>query len=91
MLAGRVLIAILDRLLQDATPETLESAAMLLTGAGATFDTPKWPHHEALVSVSARHKSTKSGRLWLTGSQQSFAVSNLNNAAKPIVKRNTKA
>jgi hypothetical protein len=54
MLAGRVLVAILHHLLQNATPETLESAAMLLTRAGATFDTPKCPQREAIVAVMER-------------------------------------
>merc|ERR1711862_182315 len=51
MLASKVLLAILDELLSDPTPEALESLAALLTVVGPTFDGPGWAYHVALNAI----------------------------------------
>lgn len=54
MLASKVMFAILEELLHEPLPETLESAAALLTIIGPKFDTPEWPSHAILVSTFRR-------------------------------------
>lgn len=44
MLAIKVLIAIVEELLSDPTPEALESLAAILTVTGPVFDTPDWSY-----------------------------------------------
>jgi len=51
MLAGKVLISVLEELLVEPTSETLESLAALLTVVGSTFDTERWPYHNVFVAV----------------------------------------
>lgn len=51
MLASKILFAIVEELLQDPTPESLESAAALLTVVGPTFDVPSFPGRAALTGV----------------------------------------
>jgi hypothetical protein len=51
MLAGKVLISVMEELLAEPTSETLESLAALLTVVGATFDTALWPHHNVFIAV----------------------------------------
>lgn len=51
MLASKVLLAIMDELLSDPTPEALESLAALLTVVGPTFDGPGWSYHVALNAI----------------------------------------
>lgn len=51
MLASKVLLAIMDELLSDPTPEALESLAALLTVVGPTFDCPGWSYHVALNAI----------------------------------------
>jgi translation initiation factor 4G len=48
MLASKVLLAILEELLAEPTPEALESLAVLLVQIGPIFDTPQWTYHAAL-------------------------------------------
>lgn len=48
MLASKVLIAIVEELLSDPTPEALESLAALLTVVGPTFDKPDWAFRSVL-------------------------------------------
>jgi len=57
MLAGKVLIAILEELVGKPTSEALESAACLLTAAGPTFDTPDWILHAALNGIFMQLKA----------------------------------
>lgn len=51
MLASKVMLAILEELLGDPTPEALESLACLLSAVGPTFDTPEWVHQPALNAI----------------------------------------
>jgi hypothetical protein len=51
MLASKVMLAIMEELLQDPTPEALESLAALLTVVGPTFDTPDWAHRTMLNAI----------------------------------------
>jgi hypothetical protein len=51
MLASKVLLAILDELLSDPTPEALETLAALLTVVGPTFDGPGWAYHVAFNAI----------------------------------------
>jgi hypothetical protein len=51
MLASKVMLAIMEELLQDPTPEALESLAALLTVVGPTFDTPDWVHRTMLNAI----------------------------------------
>lgn len=51
MLASKVLLAIMDELLSDPTPEALESLAALLTVVGPVFDGPAWSYHVALNAI----------------------------------------
>jgi len=48
MLASKVLLAILEELLAEPTPEALESLAVLLVQIGPIFDTPQWTYHAML-------------------------------------------
>jgi len=57
MLAGKVLLAILQELISDPTPEALESVAALLTATGPVFDSPDWAFHSALEAVFAEVRS----------------------------------
>jgi len=57
MLAGKVLLAILNELIHDPTPEALESVAALLTATGPVFDSPDWAFHAALEAVFAEVRS----------------------------------
>jgi hypothetical protein len=57
MLASKVLIAIMEELLTDPTPEALESLAALLTAVGPVFDTPEWTYHLALKSYFEQVKN----------------------------------
>jgi hypothetical protein len=54
MLASKVMIAIMEELLQDPTPEALESLAAFLTVVGPTFDVPDWTYSAALNAVFAQ-------------------------------------
>eukprot|EP00930_Biecheleria_cincta_P038813 TRINITY_DN26680_c0_g1_i1.p1 TRINITY_DN26680_c0_g1~~TRINITY_DN26680_c0_g1_i1.p1 ORF type:complete len:504 (+),score=97.28 TRINITY_DN26680_c0_g1_i1:196-1707(+) len=54
MLAGKVGLAILEELLNNPTPESLECAALLLTTAGPALDNPEWNYHAALNHVFSR-------------------------------------
>lgn len=54
MLASKVMFAILEELLREPLPETLESAAALLTIIGPKFDNPEWPLHAVIVSMFGR-------------------------------------
>jgi hypothetical protein len=51
MLAAPVLFAICQELLTEATAESLESLAALLTVVGPTFDIPEWSSHATLAEV----------------------------------------
>lgn len=54
MLASKVMLAIMEELLQDPTPEALESLAALLMVVGPTFDTPDWPYRVMLNAIFAQ-------------------------------------
>jgi translation initiation factor 4G len=56
MLAGKVLVAILEELITDPSPEALETTAALLTVTGPVFDTPEWAHIEDLEEIFAEVK-----------------------------------
>jgi len=51
MLASKVLITILQDLMDDPTSEALETVAALLTVTGPVFDTKEWSHHTHLVAI----------------------------------------
>jgi len=51
MLASKVALAIMEELLQDPTPEALESLAALLTSIGANFDHPDWAYRTTLNAI----------------------------------------
>lgn len=51
MLASKVLIAILEELITDPTPEALETVAALLTVTGPVFDTKEWQYQKQLEDV----------------------------------------
>jgi len=51
MLASKVMLAIMEELLQEPTPEALESLAALLTVVGPTFDTPDWAYRMTLDAI----------------------------------------
>jgi hypothetical protein len=51
MLASKVLITILQDLMDDPTSEALETVAALLTVTGPVFDTKEWSHHSHLVAI----------------------------------------
>jgi hypothetical protein len=57
MLASKIMLAILEELLGDPTPEALESLAALLSCVGPTFDTPEWAHQPALNAVFMQAKT----------------------------------
>lgn len=57
MLASKVMLAILEELLADPTPEALESLAALLAAVGPTFDTPDWVHQPALAAIFMQVKT----------------------------------
>jgi hypothetical protein len=60
MLASKVMLAIMEELLQDPTPEALESLASLLTVVGPTFDTPDWAYRVTLNAIFSQvEKITK--------------------------------
>eukprot|EP00929_Paragymnodinium_shiwhaense_P117913 TRINITY_DN893_c0_g1_i1.p1 TRINITY_DN893_c0_g1~~TRINITY_DN893_c0_g1_i1.p1 ORF type:complete len:758 (+),score=255.61 TRINITY_DN893_c0_g1_i1:86-2359(+) len=48
MLASKVLLAIIEELLAEPTPEALESLAVLLVQIGPIFDTDEWTYHKVL-------------------------------------------
>jgi len=50
MLACKVLFTIIEELLSNTTPETLESLAVLLTVVGPTFDNPEWAYYKPLAA-----------------------------------------
>jgi len=54
MLASKVMLAIMEELLQDPTSEALESLAAFLTVVGPTFDTPDWAYRVTLNAVFAQ-------------------------------------
>lgn len=56
MLASKVLLAIMDELLTEPSPEALESAAALLTVVGPTIDTPDFMYRPALDAIFAKVK-----------------------------------
>eukprot|EP00747_Dinoflagellata_sp_TGD_P060388 gnl/TRDRNA2_/TRDRNA2_152016_c0_seq1.p1 gnl/TRDRNA2_/TRDRNA2_152016_c0~~gnl/TRDRNA2_/TRDRNA2_152016_c0_seq1.p1 ORF type:complete len:674 (-),score=152.83 gnl/TRDRNA2_/TRDRNA2_152016_c0_seq1:167-1894(-) len=56
MLASKVLMALIEELLSDPTPEAVESLAALLTVVGPVFDKPDWPYHLALKASFERVK-----------------------------------
>jgi len=51
MLVSKVLVAIVDQLMTDPSPEALESLVALLTATGPVFDTSEWQYHPKLVAV----------------------------------------
>jgi hypothetical protein len=51
MLASKVALAIMEELLQEPTPEALESLAALLTVIGASFDHPDWAYRTTLNAI----------------------------------------
>merc|ERR1719265_2478653 len=51
MLASKVMIGIMEILLQDPTPEALESLAAFLMVVGPTFDTPEWSGRATMTAV----------------------------------------
>jgi hypothetical protein len=51
MLVSKVLVAIVDQLMTDPSPEALESLVALLTVTGPVFDTSEWQYHPKLVAV----------------------------------------
>merc|ERR1719162_1578378 len=54
MLASKVMLAIIEELLAEPTPEALETLAALLTVVGADFDTPTFTHRVALNAIFAQ-------------------------------------
>eukprot|EP00418_Pyrodinium_bahamense_P076516 CAMPEP_0179056292 /NCGR_PEP_ID=MMETSP0796-20121207/23737_1 /TAXON_ID=73915 /ORGANISM="Pyrodinium bahamense, Strain pbaha01" /LENGTH=884 /DNA_ID=CAMNT_0020752963 /DNA_START=100 /DNA_END=2754 /DNA_ORIENTATION=+ len=56
LLGTKVMVAILQELLGDPTPEALEAVAVLLTAVGPTFDVPECGLHSAFNSFFARVK-----------------------------------
>jgi hypothetical protein len=54
MLSSKVMMVIMEELLQDPTPQALECLAAFLTVVGGTFDRPDWAHYVALKSVFSR-------------------------------------
>lgn len=54
MLASKVMLAIMEELLQDPTPEALESLAALLTVVGPSFDHPDWAYRTTLNAIFAQ-------------------------------------
>lgn len=53
MLAGKVLLAILQELTSEPTPEALESLAALLTATGPVFDSAEWAFRGGLEAIFA--------------------------------------
>lgn len=51
MLASKVMLAIMEELLQEPSGEALESLAALLTVVGPTFDTPDWAYRSTLNAI----------------------------------------
>jgi len=51
MLASRVLVAVLEELIMDPSPEALETLAALLTVTGPVFDTEEWAHIQQLNDI----------------------------------------
>lgn len=51
MLASKVMLAIMEELLQEPTSEALESLAALLTVVGPTFDHPDWAYTVTLTAI----------------------------------------
>eukprot|EP00437_Effrenium_voratum_P014306 CAMPEP_0181445594 /NCGR_PEP_ID=MMETSP1110-20121109/25669_1 /TAXON_ID=174948 /ORGANISM="Symbiodinium sp., Strain CCMP421" /LENGTH=546 /DNA_ID=CAMNT_0023569645 /DNA_START=87 /DNA_END=1727 /DNA_ORIENTATION=+ len=62
MLASKVGIAILEELLSNATNETLESTAALLTAMGSACDRPSWPQKVALDGIFKRVAGLVAGK-----------------------------
>jgi hypothetical protein len=54
MLASKVMLAIMEELLQDPTSEALETLAAFLTAVGPTFDQPDWSHRVTLNAIFAQ-------------------------------------
>jgi len=48
MLVSKVMLSIIEELMQDPTSEALESLAALLDVVGPTFDVPEFPYHVTL-------------------------------------------
>jgi len=64
MLASKVMLAIMEELLQAPTPEALESLAALLTVVGPTFDTPDWAYRMTLNAIFSQiEKLIKKGSI----------------------------
>jgi hypothetical protein len=62
MLASKVMLAIMEELLQEPTSEALESLAALLTVVGPTFDHPDWSYRATLNAIFTQvDKLTKKG------------------------------
>jgi hypothetical protein len=60
LVASKVMLSIMEVLLQDPTPEALESLAAFLIAIGPTFDTPDWAYATTLNAVFAQvEKLTK--------------------------------
>lgn len=51
MLASKVMLSIMEELLQEPTSEALESLASLLMVVGPTFDTPDWSYRATLNAI----------------------------------------
>jgi hypothetical protein len=62
MIASKVLVSIMEELLTEAIPETLEALATLLTVTGAVFDTKDWTYFERLEETFARLKEMSSDK-----------------------------
>jgi hypothetical protein len=51
MLASKVMLSIMEELLQDPTPEALDSLAAFLMVVAPTFDSPDWPYITSLNAI----------------------------------------
>jgi len=51
LLPTNICFVLIHEFLQDATPQSMEALAALLTAVGSTFDKPSWSHHVALNTV----------------------------------------
>merc|ERR1719424_1507296 len=51
MLASKVMLSIMEELLQDPTPEALETLAAFLTVVGPTFDMQDWAYFATLNAI----------------------------------------
>eukprot|EP00933_Yihiella_yeosuensis_P000352 TRINITY_DN10052_c0_g4_i1.p1 TRINITY_DN10052_c0_g4~~TRINITY_DN10052_c0_g4_i1.p1 ORF type:complete len:774 (-),score=204.74 TRINITY_DN10052_c0_g4_i1:696-3017(-) len=54
MLSAKVMIAVIEELLSDPTPEALESLAALLKVVGPVFDTQEWTYRPVFTDIFCR-------------------------------------